>query len=106
MNRTEWIISHTIITNRPHTADMELVNTADMDVRFWRYYGTEAEMKKMMLEFAQRNAKWFIEKVLHCPKTLDEIKWNRAAKTWYCLLSFKDSSYLFTAQRLENVSSL
>lgn len=80
---------------------LTFTNSENMDVYFWRFFGTEQEVKEKLLAMAKEYSQE--ENLVSCPESLDGIEMNPDTCAWFCNVSYEDYDYVFTAMDFRSI---
>ena len=90
--RKDWIITFS--------------NSEDADVEFYRFNGSESEVKNKICEMAIDKSYDSMSDLLECPETADDIKENGDPGCFYCTVGYEDYDYVFTAKEFARIDHI
>ena len=81
-------------------------NSEDTDIYFYRFYGTEEDVKKKLLKMAKERTYECAADLLRYPEDIEDIEQNTETGTLYCIVDYDEYGYVFTAMEFTEISYL
>lgn len=72
-------------------------NSEDTDVFFWRFFGTEEDVKEKLVTLAKEHSTDTESDLLQCPDSAGDVEENTETCALFCTVGYEDYDYVFTA---------
>lgn len=92
MKKEQWVIAFS--------------NSEDADVYFYCFSGTTEEVKEALYKMATEHCYDCASDIISQPEDSDAIEENEDTGALFCMVTYEDYDYVFTAKRIKTMEKL